>query len=249
MTTSPRARAEASGRRRSGSRSARRGTAGYFLVGLAVVVAAAIGTLAHQAPSSAAPSLGTQGHPLASSAAASSGTLGRPLAMVAAPSWGGIPGRDRHLALGAADGLIPDGASVFDDETPAVANLDPRLLAALRRAATDAANDGVELRVNSGWRSARYQEQLFRAAVSEYGSEEEAARWVSTPATSAHVTGDAVDVGPADATTWLSGHGARYGLCQVYRNEAWHYELRPEATSRGCPPMYADPTHDPRTQH
>jgi hypothetical protein len=45
---------------------------------------------------------------------------------------------------------------------------------------------------------------------------------------------------------WLSEHGAHYGLCQIYRNESWHYELRPEATVRGCPPMYADPTHDPR---
>ena len=54
--------------------------------------------------------------------------------------------------------------------------------------------------------------------------------------------------GPADATAWLSAHGASYGLCQIYRNESWHYELRPDATSRGCPSMYADPTHDPRMQ-
>ncbi len=50
------------------------------------------------------------------------------------------------------------------------------------------------------------------------------------------------------ATAWLSKHGAKYGLCQIYRNEPWHYELRPEAIDRGCPPMYADPTHDPRMQ-
>jgi hypothetical protein len=62
------------------------------------------------------------------------------------------------------------------------------------------------------------------------------------------VSGDAVDIGPFDATAWLSEHGAHYGLCQIYRNESWHYELSPEATSRGCPSMYADPTHDPRMQ-
>ncbi len=129
-----------------------------------------------------------------------------------------------------------------------MANLDPGLLDALRRAATDAADDGVELQVNSGWRSPDYQEQLLRAAVSEYGSEAEAARWVATANTSAHVSGDAVDIGPAQATAWLSVHGASYGLCQIYRNESWHYELRPDATSRGCPAMYADPTHDPRMQ-
>jgi hypothetical protein len=75
---------------------------------------------------------------------------------------------------------------------------------------------------------------------------EEAARWVATPETSAHVSGDAVDVGPADARAWLSEHGAGHGLCQVYGNEPWHFELRPEAVDRGCPPMYPDPTHDPR---
>jgi len=41
---------------------------------------------------------------------------------------------------------------------------------------------------------------------------------------------------------------AKYGLCQTYRNEPWHYELRPEAADHGCPAMYADPTGDPRMQ-
>ena len=148
--------------------------------------------------------------------------------------------------LGDADGLVPAGASVFDDDLPAVARLDGALLAALRRAATDADDDGVELQVNSGWRSPRYQEQLLQEAVAEYGSEAEAARWVGTPTTSAHVSGQAVDIGPVAATAWLSKHGARYGLCQTYRNEPWHYELRPDATKGGCPRMYADPTRDPR---
>src|SRR5215211_1707507 len=157
--------------------------------------------------------------------------------------------RSEHRgALGEADGAVPDGATVFDDEIPAVANLDPDLLGALRQAATDAADDGVEFFVDSGWRSPEYQDQLLREAVFEYGSEEEAARWVATPNTSAHVSGDAVDIGPFEATAWLSGHGADYGLCQIYSNEPWHYERRPEAVDHGCPPMYADPTHDPRMQ-
>jgi D-alanyl-D-alanine carboxypeptidase len=151
-------------------------------------------------------------------------------------------------ALGEADGAVPDGATVFDDEIPGVANLDSGLLDVLRQAATDAADDGVEFYVESGWRSPEYQNQLLREAVSEYGSEEEAARWVATPNTSAHVSGDAVDIGPSDARAWLSEHGAEYGLCQIYGNEPWHFELRPEAIDHGCPPMYADPTHDPRMQ-
>ena len=151
-------------------------------------------------------------------------------------------------APGEADSAVPDGATVFDDEVPGVANLDPELLGVLRQAASDAAEGGVEFFVNSGWRSPEYQEQLLREAVSEYGSEEEAARWVATAETSPHVSGDAVDIGPSDATAWLSEHGAEYGLCQIYGNEPWHYELRPEAIDHGCPPMYADPTQDPRMQ-
>lgn len=149
-----------------------------------------------------------------------------------------------------ADGVVPDGVAVsaFDEGVPAVGRLDPDLRDALRRAATDASADGVGLRVNSGWRSPEYQQQLLQEAVAEYGSEEEAARWVATPETSAHVSGDAVDIGGFYAIVWLSEYGAAYGLCRTYGNESWHYELRPDAVDDGCPPMYADPTEDPRMQ-
>jgi hypothetical protein len=156
--------------------------------------------------------------------------------------------RDHRGALGEAGGAVPDGTTVFDDDVPGVANLDPALLRALRRAATDAEADGVELVVNSGWRSPPYEDQLRREAIAKYGSAAEAARWVATGTTSPHVSGDAVDLGPADATPWLSAHGAAYGLCQIYGNEPWHYELRPEAIDHGCAAMYADPTLDPRMQ-
>jgi zinc D-Ala-D-Ala carboxypeptidase len=151
-------------------------------------------------------------------------------------------------ALGEADGVVLGGTTVFDDGVPGVGNLDPALLGALRQAATEAAGDGVQFFVDSGWRSPEYQKRLFQQAVLKYGSEEEAARWVATPNTSAHVSGEGVDIGRSDAAAWLSKHGAAYGLCQIYSNEPWHYELRPEAIDHGCPRKYADPTHDPRTQ-
>jgi LAS superfamily LD-carboxypeptidase LdcB len=147
-----------------------------------------------------------------------------------------------------ADGIVPTGVTVFDNDVPAVAKLNPALLGALRRAATDAGRSRITFYVNSGWRSAKYQEQLLQEAIAKYGSEKAAARWVATPTTSAHVSGNAVDLGHSDATTWLAKHGAAYGLCQIYRNETWHYELRPEAVDQGCPEMYADPTQDPRMQ-
>jgi zinc D-Ala-D-Ala carboxypeptidase len=202
------------------------------VAGLLVVTAAVAAALGYQLPSSSS-----------STAASPIDVLrnGRPRA----------PGeaRSQHRgSLGEAGGAVPDGTTVFADGIPGVANLDPALLGALRRAATLAAVNGVELFVDSGWRSPEYQEQLFQEAVSKYGSEEEAARWVATPNTSAHVSGDAVDIGHSAATAWLSEHGAEYGLCQIYVNEPWHYELRPQASDHGCPPMYADPTRDPRMQ-
>jgi zinc D-Ala-D-Ala carboxypeptidase len=203
------------------------------VAGLLVVIAALAAALGHQLPAST-----TRMSPVDVLPSDHRGPRSEDLG---APS--GLRG-----ALGEADGAVPDGTTVFDDDVPGVANLDPDLLGALRQAATDAADDGVEFVVDSGWRSPAYQEHLLQEAVSKYGSQEEAARWVATPETSPHVSGDAVDIGPSDAAAWLSEHGAEYGLCQIYANEPWHYELRPDAVDQGCPAMYADPTHDPRMQ-
>jgi hypothetical protein len=211
------------------------------VAGLLVVIAAIAAALGHQVPAS------------------SSSTAATPIDVVRGEhprARGDAPGtapdgatvRERRGALGEADGAVPDGTTVFADEIPGIANLDLALLGALRRAATDAADAGVEFHVDSGWRSAAYQERLLREAISKYGSQAEAARWVATPNTSPHVSGDAVDIGPSGAAAWLSEHGAEYGLCQIYSNEPWHYELRPRAIDHGCPPMYADPRHDPRMQ-
>ena len=158
-----------------------------------------------------------------------------------------LPNEEQHR-LGVSDGIVPRGVTVFDGGYPAVGNLDAGLLGALRRAARDASRDEVTLYVESGWRSPKYQEQLVRQAVARYGSEAEAARWVAPPDRSAHVSGDAVDLGQRDGPAWLAKHGARYGLCRIYRNEPWHFELRPDAAIHGCPPTYADAAHDPRMQ-
>ena len=211
--------------RQTAARPKTRRTLRTTAVGLVVVAAAVIGTLVHQPASSPAPSS----------------------SQVVRGDHGGTT-TEADGAVTEADGALPDGVAVVADQYPGVANLDPDLLRALREAATDAADDRIDLYLNSGWRSAEYQNQLLREAVSEYGSEEEAALWVATADTSPHVSGDAVDIGPSDATAWLSEHGTGYGLCQIYRNEPWHYELRPEAIEHRCPPMYADPTRDPRMQ-
>lgn len=71
---------------------------------------------------------------------------------------------------------------------------------------------------------------------------------MAPPETSVHVSGGAVDVGPSNAESWLSTHGAGYGLCRTYDNEPWHFERRPDAVASGCPERYADAAHDPRLQ-
>ena len=194
----------------------------YALVGLVVAALAVAGVAVYRSASAAVPLSGTVGGSLPGAPAAPDG------------------------AVTAEDGLLPEGTTAFDEEYPGVARLSPGLRDALQRAAHDAAADGIVVRVNSGWRSAEYQDRLLQDAVTEYGSADEAARWVASSSTSAHVAGEAVDVGSYDAVDWLSRRGAAYGLCQTYSNEAWHFELRPEAIDLGCPTPYVDPTQDPR---
>jgi hypothetical protein len=141
----------------------------------------------------------------------------------------------------AEDGLISEGTVVTlaDSGVPAIQRLDPGLRDAFLRAEADAASDGIAFQVTSGWRDVDYQRWLFDDAVERYASEDIARQFVATPERSSHVTGDAVDIGPLDAQFWLIEHGWRYGICQTYANERWHFEL---ATEPGgvCPDMKAD---------
>lgn len=211
------------------------------MAALVVAGAAVVGTLVHDSASASAVH-----EPPSTSAVHDSPS---PAAVHDSASASSTPGESAAPPdVTQADGLLPAGVTPSDTRYPGIANLRPDLLAALRRAAADAAAAGVRLDVTSGWRSAAYQGRLLSQAVATYGSPAEAARWVAGPTTSSHVSGSAVDVGPTAATSWLARHGAAYGLCQTYRNEPWHYELRPAAVRTGCPAMYADPTQDPRLQ-
>jgi D-alanyl-D-alanine carboxypeptidase len=231
---------------REPARRATRRIPRILVAGLLVVIAALAAVPGYHLLASSSTAASPVGAKSSSSTAASPVHV-LPGEHLGAPGEGGGVLRTADgSALGEADGSVPSGTTVFDDDVPGVAKLHPALLGALRRAANDAARHGVEFNVDSGWRSPKYQEQLLQAAIAKYGSEEEAARWVATPDTSPHVSGEAVDLGPAGTTRWLSEHGAMYGLCQIYGNEPWHYELRPEGVSHGCPAMYVDPTHDPR---
>ena len=46
--------------------------------------------------------------------------------------------------------------------------------------------------------------------------------------------------GPA-ADQWLMANGARFGLCQIYANEVWHFELATDAAGN-CPALLPNAT-------
>ncbi|KRD35304.1 hypothetical protein ASE27_16110 [Oerskovia sp. Root918] len=123
-------------------------------------------------------------------------------------------------------------------EAPAT-GLDPELLRRFEQAQALAAEDGIELTLVSGWRSAEEQAQVVEDVVRKRGSLEEAKRWVLPPEASAHVAGTAIDVGATDGALWLGEHGADLGLCRTYANEMWHFEavIEPGGT---CPEMHED---------
>lgn len=163
------------------------------------------------------------------------------LAAVLAYTWSPLTALSAPFTPTADDGHIPEGAlvTVDDADVPAVGRLDPSLLEALRQAADAAAQDGITFDVTSGWRSREYQQWLLDDAIRRYGSEEVAREFVATPEKSHHVDGHAVDIGSLDAQLWLIEHGWRWGLCQIYANERWHFELATDAGGQ-CPALIPD---------
>jgi zinc D-Ala-D-Ala carboxypeptidase len=135
-------------------------------------------------------------------------------------------------------GWIPDGQTLspFDTSNPALGQLDPALLQAIQDATRRAAQDGVDIRINSGWRSAGFQQRLFDDAVASFGSVDVARQFVASPEVSKHVLGQAVDVAPVAADQWLIRNGTQFGLCQIYANEIWHFELAVDQQGN-CPPL------------
>lgn len=152
------------------------------------------------------------------------------------------------VAAGLVAGTIPANAEVtaeviaispFDVGDPAIGLLDPALRSAVQQAATAAAADGVSITVTSGWRSLEFQQWLLDDAVAAYGSVAAARRFVQTPEQSRHVLGQAADLGGMGADQWLTGNAARFGLCRIYANEPWHFELAVDAAGH-CPPLQAN---------
>ena len=151
----------------------------------------------------------------------------------------GLPGGsdddvpDRPDLAAPVQGQAQGGIGPSSDEE--VTGLSPALRRSVDAAIAAAAAEGVELRVTSGWRTVEEQQALYDEAVATHGSAERARQWVLPPEESAHVRGEAVDVGPQAGAAWLQQNGERYGLCQRYDNEPWHFERLAGALGSRCP--------------
>jgi len=93
----------------------------------------------------------------------------------------------------------------------------PDVALAFDRMAAAAATDGVNLIVNSGFRTNAEQAALFAAHPDP--------KWVARPGQSLHRLGTELDLGPAAAYGWLSRNAGRFHFVQRYAWEPWHYKL------------------------
>lgn len=140
-----------------------------------------------------------------------------------------------------APGDVDGGPPPATEDEP-TDGLDPELLARFESARQEAAAEGVTMTITSGRRTAEEQQELADQAVTRYGTEDEAHRWVLPPEVSAHVTGTAIDVGPTEGALWLGQRQEDFGLCRTYLNEMWHFELV-GAVGEPCPQPHEDASH------
>lgn len=82
----------------------------------------------------------------------------------------------------------------FQDKNGNPVRLTPVAAQGLSRIYELAKARGIDVRVNSSYRSVEEQTRLWREALSKYGSAEEARRWVAPPGRSRHNSGGAIDM-------------------------------------------------------
>ncbi len=128
-------------------------------------------------------------------------------------------------------------------EMPGGETVDARIYEPLSQMLADAADEGLEPFVASGFRTRAEQQGFMDEKINEYRSQgcgESEARalaedWVALPGTSEHELGLAADINGAsyDLYIWLQQNSWRYGFIQRYpedktditgiSHEPWHY--------------------------
>ena len=104
----------------------------------------------------------------------------------------------------------------------------PDVARAFDRMAAAARADGIELAINSAFRSDAEQAELFRRHPDP--------KWVAPPGRSLHRNGTELDLGPPSAYGWLAANAERFHFVQRYSWEPWHFGFTLNARSR-----YRDP--------
>jgi len=132
------------------------------------------------------------------------------------------PGADGLPAF--AEGGGYDGPLEYRQGKP----MRPDVARAFDRMAAAARADGIELAINSAFRSDAEQAELFRRHPDP--------KWVAPPGRSLHRNGTELDLGPPSAYGWLAANAERFHFVQRYSWEPWHYGFTLNARSR-----YRDP--------
>jgi hypothetical protein len=92
-----------------------------------------------------------------------------------------------------------------------------------------ARSEGIDLVVNSGFRSDAEQAILFARHPDP--------RWVAPPGRSRHRDATELDINMGDggrAHAWLRAHGGRFGFVQRYSWEPWHWGYLPGCSGSGA---------------
>lgn len=95
--------------------------------------------------------------------------------------------------------------------------------------------------LNSGYRTAAYQQRIFDCWVQQLGSAQAARKFALPPNQSAHVAGYAMDIAPQNAAAWLDASAGKFGLCRRYADEPWHFEYQAGYKTQGCPALLPQP--------
>ena len=137
---------------------------------------------------------------------------------------------------------LPLGETEIIEGTERPEEINPLVLARFLSAQAAAKELGIELSIDSGYRSLEKQNYLYQRAIKTYKSADEAIKWVLPENLSRHPWGLALDVNlnhDKSGASWLEANGATFGLCRVYVNEWWHFE--PLTAPGGiCPPLLPD---------
>ncbi|HSA51552.1 MAG TPA: D-alanyl-D-alanine carboxypeptidase family protein [Yinghuangia sp.] len=134
-----------------------------------------------------------------------------------------------------------DNDGITDDPAATDPNaLAPAARTAYMQAKNAMAAEGITMTLTSGKRSYEHQKELWEQEVRDTGSEEAARMRVLPPDESTHVHGTAIDINVA-AQPWMKAKGSRYGWCQIYANESWHFEYSASYKTQGCPSLKPHP--------